>query len=67
MAVETRSEFARLVREDVVHRSVYTDPAIFAAEMQRIFGRTWVCVGHRAKYPSPATSRPTTSGANRSS
>jgi hypothetical protein len=31
-----------LVEPDRVHRTVYTDPAIFDAEMDRIFERIWV-------------------------
>jgi benzoate/toluate 1,2-dioxygenase subunit alpha len=40
-----------LAREDMVHRRVYTDPAVFDAEMQRIFGGTWVFVGHESEVP----------------
>ena len=49
MAVTMRSEYAGLVTADAVHRRVYTDPAIFDAEMRRIFGRTWVFVGHESE------------------
>ena len=35
-----------LVREAEVHRDVYTDPEIFALEMERLFANTWVYVGH---------------------
>ena len=31
-----------LVEPDRVHRSVYTDPAIFEAEMAHIWEKTWV-------------------------
>jgi len=41
------------VRGDRVHRSVYTDPAIFALEMERIFSRAWVYVGHDSQVPEP--------------
>lgn len=41
-----------LVQADRVHRSVYTDPAIFELEMQRIFGATWIYVGHESQVPN---------------
>ena len=31
-----------LVREDRVHRSIFTEPRIFELEMTRIFGAVWV-------------------------
>jgi phenylpropionate dioxygenase-like ring-hydroxylating dioxygenase large terminal subunit len=37
---------ATLLRTDAVHRSVYTDPAIFDLEMARIFGRAWLYLAH---------------------
>lgn len=36
---------------------VYTEPAIFEAEMLRIFRRTWVYVGHESEVPSPGDYR----------
>jgi phenylpropionate dioxygenase-like ring-hydroxylating dioxygenase large terminal subunit len=53
MAIETRSRYAELVKADAVHRLVYTDPAIFEAELQQIFARTWVFVGHESEVPHP--------------
>ncbi len=53
MVLTTRSDYARLVAPDAVHRRVYTDPAIFDEEMRRIFGRTWVFVGHESEVPNP--------------
>lgn len=47
--VELRIE--DLVQEDRVHRSIYLDPAIFALEMDRIFNRGWVFVGHESQVP----------------
>ncbi len=38
-----------LVEADRVHRRVYTDPAIFDLEMERIFGRTWLYVAHESQ------------------
>jgi len=40
-----------LVQEGRVHSSIYTDPAIFELEMQRIFYRTWVYIGHTSEVP----------------
>jgi len=36
-----------------VHTRAYTDPAVFEAEMQRVFARTWVYVGHESEIPRP--------------
>ncbi|MCU1346545.1 MAG: ribosomal subunit interface protein, partial [Acidimicrobiia bacterium] len=46
-------EMSPLIRADAVHRRVYKDPAIFALEMDRIFKRTWVFVGHESSLPNP--------------
>ena len=40
-----------LVGSDRVHGSLYTDPAIFAAELEKIWFRTWVYVGHESEVP----------------
>lgn len=40
-----------LVEPDRVHRSVYTDPNIFAREMQEIFEKVWVYCGHESQIP----------------
>jgi benzoate/toluate 1,2-dioxygenase subunit alpha len=42
-----------LVHRDHVHRSLYLDPEIFDLEMEKIFGRTWVYVGHDSLVPKP--------------
>jgi benzoate/toluate 1,2-dioxygenase subunit alpha len=46
-------DFASLIKPDRVHRSVYTDPAIFEVEMDRIYGQGWVFVGHESEVPEP--------------
>jgi len=58
MAIATRPRVEdpiveQLVKEDAAHRSLYTDPAIYALEMQRIFWRTWVYVAHESEVPNP--------------
>jgi phenylpropionate dioxygenase-like ring-hydroxylating dioxygenase large terminal subunit len=40
-----------LVQEDRVHRLIYTDPAIFTAEMTHVFGATWVYLAHESQIP----------------
>lgn len=42
-----------LVEPDRVHRSVYTDQAIFDAEMEKIFERIWVYCGHASQVKAP--------------
>ena len=42
-----------LVQPGRVHRRLYTDPAIFEAEMERIFGAAWVYVGHESQIRKP--------------
>lgn len=42
-----------LVREDRVHRRVYTDPDIFEREMDLLFGTAWIYVGHDSQVRKP--------------
>ena len=42
-----------LVQPDRVHRSLYTDPALFELEMSRLFGRAWLLVGHDSQIAAP--------------
>ncbi|HEX2542221.1 MAG TPA: aromatic ring-hydroxylating dioxygenase subunit alpha [Caldimonas sp.] len=44
---------AALVEPDQVHRDVYTDPAVFALEMKRLWQRSWLFVGHASQVPEP--------------
>ncbi len=46
-------DISSLVREDRVHSAIFTDPAIFEAEMERIFSTGWVYVGHASEVPQP--------------
>ena len=45
----TTEEIAGLVEPDRAHRKAYTDPDIFDMEMERIFERTWIYVGHESQ------------------
>jgi phenylpropionate dioxygenase-like ring-hydroxylating dioxygenase large terminal subunit len=42
-----------LVHPDRVHASLYTDRQVFAAEMERVFGATWVYLAHESEIPGP--------------
>jgi len=55
-------DVAALVEPDRVHRSVYTDPAIFDLEMERIWPRTWIFVGHESQVAEPGAYYATTIG-----
>ena len=46
-------DFSRLVERTRVHRRVYTDPQVFEAERQRLFGRIWLWLGHESQVRRP--------------
>jgi len=58
----TGIDYNALVKEDRVHGQVYTDPAIFEEEMDKIFSRGWVYVGHASEIPQSGDFRVTTIG-----
>jgi phenylpropionate dioxygenase-like ring-hydroxylating dioxygenase large terminal subunit len=46
-------DFARYFKPGRVHRQIYSNPAIFELEMQRIFGTAWIYVGHESQVKKP--------------
>lgn len=44
---------SRLVEEDRVHRACYTDSAIFDREIEAIFHKAWIYVGHESQVKKP--------------
>src|SRR5260370_12975848 len=58
----TPINYDELVIEDRVHGRVYTDPAIFEEEMDKVFSRGWVYVGHASEIPKPGDFRVTDIG-----
>jgi phenylpropionate dioxygenase-like ring-hydroxylating dioxygenase large terminal subunit len=46
-------DYKALVQDDRIHASLYTDPRVFADEIERIFHRGWVFVGHDTEIPRP--------------
>jgi phenylpropionate dioxygenase-like ring-hydroxylating dioxygenase large terminal subunit len=54
MGTETTNvRWDELIGPDRVHSSLYTDPAIYQAELERIWYGTWVYVGHESEVPEP--------------
>lgn len=53
---------AALVEPARVHKRVYTDPAIFELEMERIWGRAWIYLGHESQVKAPGDYFTTTIG-----
>jgi len=51
-----------LVKPDRIHRDLYIDPGLFELEMERIFGRAWVYVGHDSQVAKPGDYIATTLG-----
>ncbi len=49
----TTLDYKTLVQDDRIHASLYTDPQVFNDEMERIFHRGWVFVGHESEIPRP--------------
>lgn len=43
--------FSELAQDERVHRRAYCDPDVFRAEMERVFARTWLFVGHESEIP----------------
>ncbi len=48
-----KTDLDSLVQTDRIHKSVYTDQSIFDLEMERIFGQTWIYVGHESQVKNP--------------
>lgn len=45
--------WGELVQPEHVHGSLYTDPGIYQEELQKIWYRTWVYVGHESEVAKP--------------
>lgn len=49
--IETKNitDTADLVKDDRVHKSLYSDPNIFEEELDKVFNNTWVWVAHESE------------------
>ena len=62
MTTYDTSYISSLIESDRVHRSVYTDPEIFDLEMERVWGHSWVYIGHDSQVKKPGDYYATTLG-----
>jgi len=51
-AADTHGLVKRAPRTFRIHTRAYTDPSVFAAEMEKIFKKTWVFVAHECQIPN---------------
>jgi phenylpropionate dioxygenase-like ring-hydroxylating dioxygenase large terminal subunit len=52
MHTSARSRWDELIPHGMVHGSLYWDEAIFREELEKIWFRTWVYVGHESEIPN---------------
>jgi phenylpropionate dioxygenase-like ring-hydroxylating dioxygenase large terminal subunit len=53
VSITSGYDLDELIRPDQVHGSLYTDPQLFDDELEKIWYRTWVFVGHVSEVPEP--------------
>ncbi|HZP75458.1 MAG TPA: Rieske 2Fe-2S domain-containing protein [Pseudolabrys sp.] len=53
MPQRTTDDLVPLVQQARVHRSLYTDPQIFELELEHLFGKAWLYVGHESQIKNP--------------
>src|SRR5580704_15677641 len=51
--MSSQLKLEELVQESRVHRRIYLEQEVFDLEMERIFERNWVFVGHQSEVPAP--------------
>ncbi len=55
----TRAEIDDIARPEGMAARAYTDPVLFNLEIERIFSRAWIYVGHDSQVPKPGDFRRT--------
>ncbi|RTE64500.1 aromatic ring-hydroxylating dioxygenase subunit alpha [Amphritea opalescens] len=49
--LSTACRAASMVEEGRIHKQLYSDEAIFEAELDKVFNSTWVFIGHESEVP----------------
>jgi phenylpropionate dioxygenase-like ring-hydroxylating dioxygenase large terminal subunit len=57
MMTRQKIDYGALIKRDRVHGRLYTDTEIFEDELDKIFHRGWVYVGHEGEIPNPGDFR----------
>ncbi|HVA39441.1 MAG TPA: Rieske 2Fe-2S domain-containing protein, partial [Candidatus Binataceae bacterium] len=57
MATRQKIDYGTLIKRDRIHGRLYKDPEIFEDEIDKIFHRGWVYVGHTGEIPNPGDFR----------
>jgi phenylpropionate dioxygenase-like ring-hydroxylating dioxygenase large terminal subunit len=52
LTADADERLSTLVTRDRIAADVYSDPAIFELEMERLFARAWLYVGHESQIPA---------------
>lgn len=52
VATKASAGLGSLITDERIHSSLYTDEAIFREELEKIWYRTWVYVGHESEIPT---------------
>ena len=51
----SNKQLRELIQPTRYSRKVYTDPEIFELEMERIWARSWIYIGHESQVPEPGS------------
>src|SRR3954462_2966725 len=64
MTQEARVSFAQWVGRDagLIRREIFSDDAIFRTELERIYTRAWLFIGHESQVPRPGDYSPSRMG-----
>ena len=49
----TTEQLTRMVEPARLHRNVYINEDVFELEMERIWGKSWIFIGHESQVPNP--------------